>query len=184
MMFRAVPKRLPTAVGLAGVGSSCGGTTTCSHPAIRTARTAQRGATLVEVVIATVILSILGAAIVGSINYGMFMMRLARENARATQVMVENLESIRLYNWDEVIANGFVPSRFTNYYDPQGLANNQQGIAYYGTMTVSNVPFAASYSAGLKQFTVTVTWTTAGRINHYRELSTLVAQNGMQLYVF
>ena len=119
----------------------------------------------------------------GSINYGMFMMRLARENARATQVMLEKVESIRLYDWDQVVANGFVPLTFTNYYDPQG-APGFQGVVYAGTMTVSNVPFATSYSANMKQFTVTVSWTTAGTINHYRELSTFVAQNGMQNYVY
>ena len=111
------------------------------------------------------------------------MMRLARENARATQVMLEKLESIRLYDWDQVVASGFVPSTFTNVYDPQGGVS-QQGVVYYGTMTISNVPFATSYSSHMKQFTVTVSWTTAGTINHYRELSTFVAQNGMQNYVY
>ena len=130
-----------------------------------------------------VILSIAAAGILGSINYGMFMMRLARENARATQVILEKIESIRLYDWDQVTAAGFVPATFTNVYDPQGGINNQ-GAVYYGTMTVSNVPFAGSYSANMKQFTVTVSWTTAGAINHYREISTLVARDGMQPYVF
>lgn len=183
MMFRAVPKRLPTAVGLAGVGSSCGGMTTCSRSAAGAPRTSQKGSTLVEVVLATVILSIMGAAIIGSINYGMFMMGMARENARATQVMVEMLESIRLYNWDEVTLNGFVPNQFTNSYDPQALSGHA-GTIYYGNLTVSNVTFPASYATNMKQFTVSLSWTNAGRIPHYRELSTLVAQHGMQLYVF
>jgi hypothetical protein len=46
------------------------------------------------------------------------------------------------------------------------------------------VPFASSYSPNLQQFTVTLQWTTAGNVNHYRELSTFVAKNGMQTYVF
>ena len=183
MILRAVRKRLPIAVGLAGAGRSCGGSNPCSQPGGGSARLAQRAATLVETVIAVVILSIASAGIVGSINYGMFMMRLARENGRATQVMLEKLESIRLYDWDQVTAAGFVPATFTNVYDPQGGVN-QQGVVYYGTMTVSNSPWATTYAAKLMQFTVTVSWTTAGKINHYRELSTLVAQNGMQPYVF
>jgi type II secretory pathway pseudopilin PulG len=183
MILRVVPKRLPIALGLAGAGCSCGGRTTAARPATVLTTASLKGGTLIEVVIATVILSILGAAVVGSINYGMFMMRLARENARATQVMVEKLESIRLYDWDQVTTSGFVPQNFTDVYDPQG-ATNQQGAVYSGTMTISNVPFSTSYSTNLKQFTVTISWTTAGKINHYREISTLVARDGIQPYVF
>ena len=183
MILRVVPKRLPIAVGLTGTGRSCGGVTQQPGAAVGRAKASQQGMTLVETIVAVVILSIAAAGIVGSINYGMFMMRLARENARATQVMLEKLESIRLYNWDQVMTSGFVPQTFTNYYDPQG-GPTQQGVIYYGTMTISNVPFSSSYSPSLQQFTVTVQWTTAGRINHYRELSTFVAKNGMQTYVF
>ncbi len=146
-------------------------------------RIAQLGGTLVETVIAVTILSILGAGIVGSINYGLFMMRLARENARATQVMLEKLESIRLYDWTEVNSNGFVPPTFSEPYDPQA-PTNQQGVIYYGTMTVSNVPFTTSYSTNLRQFTVTLQWVTAGKINHSRSISTFVARDGVQNYVY
>ncbi len=183
MILRAVPKRLPIAVEPAGASVPAGGTTAGHRPAATRRSAAERGTTLVEIVIATVILSILGAGIVGSINYGMFMMRLARENARATQVMLEKLESIRLYDWYQVTSNGFVPQVFTDVYDPQGQVG-QQGVVYQGTMTVSNVPFAASYAANMQQFTVTLQWTTAGKINHYRELSTFVARDGIQNYVY
>jgi hypothetical protein len=146
-------------------------------------RQSQAGGTLVEVVIATVILGIMGGGIIGAINYGMFMMRLARENARATQVMVEKLESIRLYNWSEVITPNYVPATFTDVYDPQG-APGQQGAVYSGTMTVSNCPLGNTYSTNMRQFTVTLQWTTDNRINHTRSLSTYVSRDGMQNYVY
>src|SRR3974390_764767 len=101
MILRAVRKRLPIAVGLAGQGWSPEGGIRRSKPVHGSARISERGNTLVESVVALVILSVAAAGILGSINYGMFMMRLARENARATQVMLERLESIRLYDWDE-----------------------------------------------------------------------------------
>src|SRR5262245_45144004 len=77
-------------------------------------RKSEAGNTLAEVVIATVILAIIAAALISSINYGMFAMRLARENSRATQIILEKLESIRLYDWYQVNSNGFVPTTFTN----------------------------------------------------------------------
>jgi type II secretory pathway pseudopilin PulG len=137
----------------------------------------------VEVVIAVCILAIMGGGIISSINYGLFMMRLARENARATQIILEKLETIRLYSWTEVTNTGFVPTTFTDVYDPQAPAN-QQGAVYNGTMTVSNVNFSSTYANGMRQFTVTLQWTTAGRINHNRIMSTYVAQHGLQNYVY
>lgn len=146
-------------------------------------RKSQIGGTLVEVVIAVAILAIMGGGIISSINYGLFMMRLARENARATQIMLEKLETIRLYSWTEVTNTGFVPTTFTDVYDPQG-ATNQQGAVYNGTMTISNINFSASYSTNMRQFTVTLQWVTAGRINHNRSMSTYVTKDGLQNYVY
>ena len=142
-----------------------------------------RAGTLVEVVMATAIMAVMGAGIVGSINYGIFMMRLARENARATQIILEKLESIRLYDWDEVTTAGFVPATFTDYYDPQG-ATNQQGSVYNGTLVVTNCPLATSYATNMRQFIVTVQWITAGKINHTRSMNTYVARDGLQNYVY
>jgi hypothetical protein len=143
----------------------------------------QSAGTLVEVIVATSILSIMGGGIISSINYGIFMMRLARENARATQIMLEKVESIRLYNWTEVTTPNYVPATFTDVYDPQG-APGQQGAVYNGTMSVDACPLSTSYSGDMRQFTVTLQWNTAGRINHNRSLVTYVAKDGIQNYVY
>src|SRR5258706_12812135 len=88
---------------------------------------------LAEVVMATAIIAILGGGVANSINYGLFVMRIARENQRATQVMVERLESIRLYNWDQVTSGSFIPTSFTENYDPSSPPNGQ-GVTYFGTL--------------------------------------------------
>jgi type II secretory pathway pseudopilin PulG len=144
------------------------------------------GMTLMEVVMATGIIAITGAGVISSINYGLCVMRIARENQRATQVMLEKLEAIRLYNWTEVTNTGFIPTTFTAVYDPTSPANFQ-GTIYYGTMSVTVPPFIGTtpnYSANMRQFNVTLQWTNAGGIRHARSLSTYVAQNGVQNYVF
>lgn len=163
------------------------GVATRSIPlAVCLSRKVEAAGTLVEVIVATVIIAIMGAGIIGSINYGMFVTQLARENARATQIMLEKLESIRLYNWTEVTNAGYVPTSFVNYYDPQA-PSNYQGTIYNGTITVSNAAFSAatpSYAGNMRQFTVTLSWTTSGRISHTRQLSTYVAKDGIQNYVY
>ena len=149
-------------------------------------RKGESAGTLIEVVVATVIIAIAGAGIIGSINYGMFVAQLARENARATQIILEKLESIRLYNWTQVTNAGFVPATFTDVYDPQA-PTNFQGAIYNGTMTVADPVFGGStpsYANNMRQFTVSVTWMTNGRITHNRSLSTYVSKDGLQNYVY
>jgi prepilin-type N-terminal cleavage/methylation domain-containing protein len=148
-------------------------------------RKLNRGMTLMEVVMATGIIAITGAGVISSINYGICIMRIARENQRATQVMLEKLEAIRLYNWTQVTNTGFIPSTFTASYDPTSIGN--QGTTYYGTMSVTVPTFIGAtpnYSANLRQFNVSLTWTNAGGLSHARRLSTYVAQNGVQNYVY
>ncbi len=142
--------------------------------------------TLIEVVMASAVIATLGAGIISSINYGLFAMRITRENQRATQVMLERLESIRLYNWDQVTNAGFVPTSFTEAYDPSA-PTNAQGIIYYGTMTVDSPVFSSaspSYAPMMRQFTVTLQWTNAGILPHTRTFTTYVAKDGMQNYVY
>jgi type II secretory pathway pseudopilin PulG len=144
------------------------------------------GVTLVEVIMATGIIAITAAGVISSINYGLCVMRIARENQRATQVMLEKLEAIRLYSWEQVTNAGFIPSSFTAAYDPTSVGT-RQGTTYFGTMSVTAPVFVGTtpnYSASLRQFSVTLSWTNAGGIRHGRSLSTYVAQNGVQNYVY
>lgn len=139
-----------------------------------------------EVVLATGIISITGAGVIGSVNYGLYIMRVARENQRATQVMLEKLEAIRLYNWTQVTNPGFIPTKFTAPYDPTAAVSSQ-GTTYYGTMSITTPTFIGTtpnYSASIRQFNVSLSWTNNGGISHTRSLSTYVAQNGVQNYVY
>jgi type II secretory pathway pseudopilin PulG len=140
------------------------------------------GTTLAEVTVAVAILAVMAAGIIGAFNYGFFALSMARENQRATQILLEKTETIRLYNWDQVLG-GVVPHSFTNLYDPQTSGN--EGVRYYGTVELVDFPFAAPYSANMRQVNVTLTWTNAMRgIVRNRSLSTLVARYGMQNYVY
>lgn len=141
------------------------------------------GATLVEVVMATAILGVVAAGIMGCFSLSFLSLQLARENQRATQILLEKVETIRLYSWDQVNSPGFVPATFTDYYNPNARSG-AQGTAYSGTMTVGSVPFSTSYSTNLRQLTVTLEWATRDKLRHTRTLSTLIARDGLQNYVY
>jgi len=143
----------------------------------------KRGTTLVEVLMASGLLITIGAGILGGFNYGFFAMQLARENQRATQIVLEKVETIRLYSWDQVNSNGFIPTIFQDIYDPQA-PEGKRGVTYYGTVTITNFPPDVSYSANLRQFTVSLQWTNNHGLGRSRTLSTWVAKDGLQNYVY
>ena len=138
--------------------------------------------TLVEVVMAIAVLGVMTGGIFGSFRYGFFTLQLVRENQRATQIMLEKVETIRLYNWDQVNSSGFIPATFTDEYDPQG-ATGGHGTTYNGRITVANCTNGTSYSADMRQLTVTLAWTT-GTIPRTRSLTTYIAKDGIQNYVY
>ena len=143
----------------------------------------QRGTTIVEIVISTCILSIMAAGIIGCFTYGFYVMELARENQRATQIILEKFETVRLYNWDQVRTPGFIPASFDDVYDPQA-GTGAGGVAYHGTVTVTNVPFTASYSTNMRQLVISLSWTSSKNLTRTRSMSTLVARDGVQNYVY
>ena len=143
----------------------------------------ERGMALVDVVMAIAVLGVMSSGIFGSFRYGFFTLQLVRENQRATQIILEKVETIRLYNWEQIQpTNNFIPANFTDVYDPQG-STNSQGTVYTGTVTVAPSSLSSSYAVDLRELTITLNWTTRG-IPHTRSLTTYIAKDGIQNYVY
>jgi len=140
--------------------------------------------TLPDVVMAIFVLGVMAGGILGSFRYGLFVMQLVRENQRATQVMLEKLETIRLCSWSQVTSNGFIPATFTDVYDPQGTNAATKGIVYQGTIIgPTNMDFSCSYSTNMRKLTIRVQWTTR-TIPHTRSITTYFAKDGLQNYLY
>jgi hypothetical protein len=134
--------------------------------------------TIVEVVLALAALGLLTITVVAGISTGLVAVQLAREDSRATQIMVEKVETIRLYNWDQIHTPGFIPSNFTAAYNPAG-----QGLVYTGTFSITPAAINASYSNDLLDITVRLNWTT-GSIQRQRQMSTYFSRYGLQDYIY
>jgi hypothetical protein len=158
----------------------------------------ERAISLVEVVFSMALVSVLFVSLYGGIASGFGLVNLARENLRANQIIVEKMETIRLYSWDQINSNGFIPASFTDTFFPTVITNvddstgqlrtnlttfGNGGITYFGRVSMSDAPVADAYKTSMKQFTVTLTWTNSG-IPRARSLTTYVSQNGMQNYVY
>lgn len=139
------------------------------------------GFTLVETLVAVAIIGITFLALYTGFMAGWALVQVARENLRATQILAEKMETIRLYNWDQVNSNGFIPATFTAaFYATNGVTN---GILYSGTVAVANAPLTESYSNDLRLVTVNLSWTSSG-ILRQRQMSTFISRYGLQNYVY
>lgn len=148
---------------------------------IKLLRNTQAASTLPEVVASVAILAICAAGLMGALANGFRGMQLTRENQRATQILMEETEMIRLYNWDQVNTPGYIPTYFTVPYDNQSA--NGGGLYYTGRVTIASAPFSASYATNIRQLTLTLNWSSKN-IPRTRTITTLVSKDGLQNYVY
>lgn len=149
----------------------------------RPARARRVGAfTLVEVSVSIAIVGIIVLAIYGALSSGISTIRLARENLRATQILIEKTEGMRLYTWEQLTTPGFVPTNFTAAYDALST-NSGAGVLYQGAIAIAPSTNAASYAPDLRVVTVTLRWQT-GQLPRTRTMQTHVAKNGIQNYIY
>lgn len=148
----------------------------------RNHRLCSPGFTLIEVLVATVIMLFMFVSFYAAISEGISVMQVAREDIRATQIMDNHMEGIRLFTWDQLTNTTLLPTNFIENYYPSG----NQGFNYTGAVTVANVGFSnpsSSYSNNIYQITIQLTWQSTGPL-HTRQMTTYCAKYGIQNYVW
>ena len=136
--------------------------------------------------------ALFGVAIVGTVFISLYTgmatgftsIRDSQENLRATQIMLEKFETLRLYNWEQINTAGFIPSTFTTTYAP---TEGSQGITYAGRVTISQPAITDVYSSDMRAVTITLSWRSAGNgtsLTHNRTFTSYVAKYGIQNYVY
>jgi hypothetical protein len=142
----------------------------------------QRAFTFVEVVIATAITLVMFISFYAAMSSGVETIRVARENLRATQIIVSRMEGIRLFRWDQLTNTTLLPANFTENFYPNG----NQGITYTGAVSVAAAALASpasSYSSNMYQITIQLNWHSFGPLRT-RQMSTYCSQYGVQNYVW
>ena len=140
---------------------------------------------------AAVILGFVGTSLYGAFGAGFCLIQSTRESLRATQILVQKTEAVRLFTWSQVAdTTNFLKFNFTEKYDPLGATNNSGGAQYTGYVRAS-VPATGelpeAYRTNMRTITVTLYWTNyngSKAIVHQREMQTRVARNGMQNYIW
>jgi hypothetical protein len=139
------------------------------------------GFALMEMLIGGSILGFSVVSLYGAFSFGFGLIKMSQENVRADQILVQKLETLRLYDWSQsqlFTGGGIIPATFTESFAP-GPANS--GVVYNGRVTVTDTPVTESYGSTLRQVTVTLNWD-SGKVGRTRSMSTLVSQYGIQTY--
>ncbi len=122
-----------------------------------------------------VLITALYAAIATSTNW----VRICQENEVATQIMSEKLDTIRLYNWDQINSNGFIATNFTVGVEPS-VSNSPS--YYTGRVVIAHSIGTGGYQTNLSRVTVNVSWV-SGRRPQNRSMTTFVTTYGLSSYV-
>ncbi len=153
--------------------------------------------TLIEVMISMAVVAMMFVSLYAGITQGLAVISTARENMRATQIMIEKIELLRLYSWAQVQQPGFIPGAFAERLMPSTTTNSTTsadsvaglatpagvGTIFVGTIRLSTPTFNTGYSNNMRLATLTVTWTN-GNVRRIRSMQTLVAQMGIHDYVY
>jgi len=153
-------------------------------------RRANGGFGLVDAMFAMLLAAMMFTALYAGLAFGFKVIKMARENTRATQIMLEKMETLRLYTWTQV-TNGTLPT--TNFIVPYyAVGTNTSGLVYTGSIAVASSGVTSdpvsgtptSYADDMRKVTIRVDWTSVGSINRTRSMCTYVTKNGMQSYVY
>ena len=136
---------------------------------------------LMEVTISMGVLGLAVSILFNGLTTGFFTIRMARENLRATQIMLEKAETLRLYSWNQITNTAYIKREFTVPYDPNSTSG--KGAIYSGTIEIEPADLSADYSDDLKLVTIRVSWKTGG-LSRSREFRSLVSRHGMQDYIY
>jgi hypothetical protein len=147
----------------------------------------KRGLFLLEATIGMALLGLLFMALYTGLYTTTYAVKLSRENLRATQVMAERLDTIRLYGWKKVVEDPtYIPKQFSAPVysdDPTTALNDATTRVYSGEIIIEPAPMTETYAADLRTITVKLTWQT-GNMTRTRSMSTLVSKFGVYKYVY
>ena len=138
---------------------------------------------LAEAMVGMGVVGVLFVTLYSGMTSGLSNVRMARENVRATQIMAEKLDAIRLYSWDKIVKLDGTPLEFKTAYHSSSSTNSSPGFTYAGTVTVTPAPVSNAYKDNMRQVTVSLSWE-SGSLQRQRSMTTLIAKDGMQNYIY
>jgi type II secretory pathway pseudopilin PulG len=143
----------------------------------------RQGFTLTETVVAMGVLGLVCTSLIGAATMAFRMLQFTRESQRATQILAQKMEVVRLCNWSQTNpTNTFLPTTLTVPYYTDGVSLTNTPL-YTLQVTINNAPVGASYSNDVRMIKLKATWTSCG-LSRTQSMTTYVSEWGMQNYVW
>src|SRR5260370_34056423 len=92
-------------------------------------RVGQKAYPLPELLVATFVLGVFVISLYAGFGSGFGLLRLVREDARATEIIQQKIETLRLCPWSDLAA---FPTSFKEPYDPLAATNDPLAIIFNG----------------------------------------------------
>jgi len=156
------------------------------YPGRAKRKTRESGFSILEVSIAAVVVGGMFIALLSGLTSSFGHIQFGREELRATQILEEKLDTIRLYRWSQ-ISPATIKTNFTESFLPTGSldepnARMSSGIVYNGTIMIEDSPVTEPYKSTLKKVTVAVSWKSGLRVVR-SQMVTYISKNGLQKYL-
>jgi prepilin-type N-terminal cleavage/methylation domain-containing protein len=142
-------------------------------------RQSASGFTLIEVLTAVGIVGIVSISLYAGLASSFNAVENSRLELRATQILTEKLEAMRLFNWDQVNDSIFIPRNFTEKYEPSETGS----VVYSGSVTITNAVIGTAYENTMCKAVAQITWTNGVGVRQKR-METLISQYGIQNYLY
>jgi len=148
---------------------------------------AAAGHSLPEAIFAVCLVGVMFISLYAGFSASFSIIRSARYNLRATEILTQQTERLRLLNWNQVLdTQNYLRPNFVAPYDPEDSWTNPAGPFYEGTIEAA-IPtdWPAAYRDQARLITIKLSWTnligTTPVVNQ-RQIQTCVSRYGMQSY--
>jgi Tfp pilus assembly protein PilV len=148
-------------------------------------RTSAGGFTLAETLVAVFVSSFMLTALYACFAAGFSMVKVTREDIRATQILLQQMEAIRVSDYSKLTDPAKYPTNTTVYFDEENAASGKGGTPYTVTFNARPLPSPkpqSQFYTNMLQVTVRASWM-SGKVQRSRSMQTYVARQGIQQYV-
>ncbi len=158
---------------------------TIDRATARRASQTDSGFTLVEALVGFMIFGTCFAALLAGLTLNISTIKFSRQTVRATQIMEEKMDTIRLYSWDQINTPGYITNQFYVAFFPTNAFSGYQalGVTYTGLITIATSPLTEAYKSNLVQITIDLYWPSKPQVRH-AQMTSFVSKYGLQSYIY
>jgi len=151
----------------------------------------EAGDTFAKMLVGVAFVGVVVLLLYGAFSVGFPVIQSTRENLRATRIVMQKAEALRLFAWSQVCdPNSDRKPLFVEPQDSPGVASSRGDVQYSGYIT-AGAPAAGDLAdpsrSHMRPVTVTVCWTNShgGKpVVQTRQIQTRLARNGMPKYIW